>query len=88
MPSFDMGGTTAKVCLIEDGEPRTSRAFEVGRTERFIEGSGLPVTRSPHAVVRFRCGRFPERTRPGSVVPDLSMQYLRTRCLPPFRNGP
>ena len=41
--SFDMGGTTAKVCLIEDGEPRTSRAFEVGRAERFIKGSGLPV---------------------------------------------
>ena len=41
--SFDMGGTTAKVCLIEDGEPRTSRAFEIGRAERFIKGSGLPV---------------------------------------------
>ena len=41
--SFDMGGTTAKVCLIEDGEPRTSRAFEVGRAARFIKGSGLPV---------------------------------------------
>ena len=41
--SFDMGGTTAKVCLIEEGEPRTSRAFEVGRAERFIKGSGLPV---------------------------------------------
>ena len=41
--SFDMGGTTAKVCLVEDGEPRTSRAFEVGRAERFIKGSGLPV---------------------------------------------
>ena len=38
-----MGGTTAKVCLIEEGEPRTSRAFEVGRAERFIKGSGLPV---------------------------------------------
>ncbi len=41
--SFDMGGTTAKVCLIESGEPRTSRAFEVGRAERFIKGSGLPI---------------------------------------------
>ena len=41
--SFDMGGTTAKVCLIENGEPRTSRAFEIGRAERFIRGSGLPV---------------------------------------------
>ena len=41
--SFDMGGTTAKVCLIEDGEPRTSRTFEVARAARFIKGSGLPV---------------------------------------------
>ena len=41
--SFDMGGTTAKVCLIEHGEPRTSRAFEIARAERFIKGSGLPV---------------------------------------------
>ena len=41
--SFDMGGTTAKVCLIEDGQPRTSRAFEVARAERFIKASGLPV---------------------------------------------
>ena len=41
--SFDMGGTTAKVCLVEHGEPRTSRSFEIGRAERFIKGSGLPV---------------------------------------------
>lgn len=41
--SFDMGGTTAKVCLIDDGEPQTSRHFEIGRTDRFMKGSGLPV---------------------------------------------
>lgn len=41
--SFDMGGTTAKVCLIEEQTPRSSRAFEIGRAERFIKGSGLPV---------------------------------------------
>ncbi|MEM7505611.1 MAG: hydantoinase B/oxoprolinase family protein [Pseudomonadota bacterium] len=41
--SFDMGGTTAKVCLVEDGQPRSSRAFEIGRAERFMKGSGLPV---------------------------------------------
>ena len=34
MLSFDVDGTTVKVCLIEDGEPRTSRAFEAGRAER------------------------------------------------------
>ena len=41
--SFDMGGTTAKVCLIEAQTPRSSRSFEIGRAERFIKGSGLPV---------------------------------------------
>ncbi|MDB5370625.1 MAG: hydantoinase/oxoprolinase family protein [Roseomonas sp.] len=41
--SFDMGGTTAKICLIEKGEPATSRFFEVDRTARFLKGSGLPL---------------------------------------------
>jgi len=41
--SFDMGGTTAKICLIDDGEPLLSRSFEVDRTHRFMKGSGLPV---------------------------------------------
>ena len=41
--SFDMGGTTAKLCLIDDYEPLTSRSFEVDRVYRFRKGSGLPV---------------------------------------------
>ena len=41
--SFDMGGTTAKVCLIDGAEPLTTRAFEVGRVYRFLKGSGLPL---------------------------------------------
>ncbi|WP_407154950.1 hydantoinase/oxoprolinase family protein [Bradyrhizobium sp. STM 3557] len=41
--SFDMGGTTAKICLIEDYEPESSRVFEVDRAARFLKGSGLPV---------------------------------------------
>ena len=41
--SFDMGGTTAKICLIDGGEPLLSRSFEVGRAHRFMKGSGLPV---------------------------------------------
>lgn len=41
--SFDMGGTTAKVCLIENQTPRTSRSFEIGRAERFLKGSGIPA---------------------------------------------
>ena len=41
--SFDMGGTTAKICLIDDFKPQTSRVFEVARTYRFKKGSGLPL---------------------------------------------
>ena len=41
--SFDMGGTTAKICLIDDGEPMLNRGFEVDRAHRFMKGSGMPV---------------------------------------------
>jgi len=41
--SFDMGGTTAKICLIDDGQPQSARAFEVARAYRFLKGSGLPL---------------------------------------------
>jgi N-methylhydantoinase A len=41
--SFDMGGTTAKACLIEGGEPLTAPEFEVARVYRFKRGSGLPI---------------------------------------------
>ncbi len=41
--SFDMGGTTAKICLIDDFRPQTSRSFEVARVGRFRRGSGLPL---------------------------------------------
>jgi N-methylhydantoinase A len=40
---FDMGGTTAKFCVIEGGEPERSIAFEVGRAHHFTKGSGLPL---------------------------------------------
>jgi len=41
--SFDMGGTTAKACLIEGGQPLIAPDFEVDRKYRFSKGSGLPV---------------------------------------------
>jgi N-methylhydantoinase A len=40
---FDMGGTTAKACLIPDGEPERTVHFEVARETRFAVGSGLPL---------------------------------------------
>ena len=41
--SFDMGGTTAKMCLIKDGQPEMATAFEIARVHRFKRGSGLPI---------------------------------------------
>ena len=41
--SFDMGGTTAKITIIDDQQPQLSRAFEVARMYRFLKGSGLPL---------------------------------------------
>ncbi|MDM7931718.1 hydantoinase/oxoprolinase family protein [Tabrizicola sp.] len=42
--SYDMGGTTAKICLIEGFTPKTARSFEVARTARFARGSGMPIS--------------------------------------------
>ncbi len=41
--SFDMGGTTAKICLIDDHKAQSSRRFEVARVYRFRRDSGLPL---------------------------------------------
>lgn len=41
--SFDMGGTTAKMCLIDQGSPAGARVFEVDRSYRFKKGSGTPI---------------------------------------------
>ncbi len=42
--SFDMGGTTAKISLIDDARPATAKTFEVDRTARFKKGSGMPIS--------------------------------------------
>jgi N-methylhydantoinase A len=41
--SFDMGGTTAKTCVVHDGKPSVTTEFEVARIYRFKKGSGLPL---------------------------------------------
>ncbi len=42
--SYDMGGTTAKICLISDFTPSTAKSFEVARTTRFAKGSGTSIS--------------------------------------------
>lgn len=41
--AFDMGGTTAKICLIHGGRPELAAEMEAGRVHRFKRGSGLPI---------------------------------------------
>ncbi|WP_299785734.1 hydantoinase/oxoprolinase family protein, partial [uncultured Tateyamaria sp.] len=54
--SFDMGGTTAKMCLIEDGAPKTANMFEVARTYRFKKGSGMTVSTPVVEMVEIGAG--------------------------------
>lgn len=54
--SFDMGGTTAKICLIENGSPKTASTFEVARTYRFKKGSGMTVSTPVVEMVEIGAG--------------------------------
>ena len=54
--AFDMGGTTAKLCLIDGGEPLVAHGFEAGRQERFVEGSGLPIRISTIDLIEIGAG--------------------------------
>ncbi len=51
-----MGGTTAKICLIEDGTPKTANSFEVARTYRFKKGSGMTVSTPVVEMVEIGAG--------------------------------
>ena len=54
--AFDMGGTTAKLCIVDDGEPLVAYGFEAARQKRFIEGSGLPVRISAIELIEVGAG--------------------------------
>ena len=54
--AFDMGGTTAKLCVVDDGEPTIAYSFEAAREKRFIEGSGLPVRISTIELIEIGAG--------------------------------
>jgi N-methylhydantoinase A len=54
--AFDMGGTTAKLSLVEGGEPLTAYSFEAARQRRFIEGSGLPIRISTIELIEIGAG--------------------------------
>jgi N-methylhydantoinase A len=62
--AFDMGGTTAKLSLVDGGEPRTAHSFEAARARRFIEGSGLPIRISTIELIEIGAG--------GGSIADVS----------------
>ena len=69
-----MGGTTAKICLIEDFTPKTARSFEVARTTRFAKGSGIPISILVIEMIEI-----------GGVV-DHSLRSMRLGVSRPGRN--
>jgi N-methylhydantoinase A len=54
--SFDMGGTTAKACIIDEGQPTRTTDFEVARVHRFKKGSGLPIKISVIDMIEIGAG--------------------------------
>ncbi len=68
--SYDMGGTTAKICLIEGQTPKTAKTFEVARTYRFKKGSGMPISIPVIEMVEIGAGG-------GSIARIDSMRQIR-----------
>ncbi len=68
--SFDMGGTTAKICMIDNGAPKTAGTFEVARTYRFKKGSGTPLSTPVVELVEIGAGG-------GSIASIDSMGRIR-----------
>ena len=54
--AFDMGGTTAKLCVVEDGEPSITYLFEAARQKRFLKGSGMPIRISTVELIEIGAG--------------------------------
>ena len=54
--AFDMGGTTAKICLVNDGQATVTYSFEVARARRFKRGSGLPIKASAVDLIEIGAG--------------------------------
>ncbi len=89
--SYDMGGTTAKIALIENYTPHTAKTFEVARTTRFKKGSGMPISipviemieigagggsiASVDSLGQIRIGPHSAGSEPGPAAYDLGGQH-------------
>ncbi|MCX7932687.1 MAG: hydantoinase/oxoprolinase family protein [Rhodovarius sp.] len=73
--SYDMGGTTAKMCLIENGTPDRKHDFEAGRVRRFVRGSGLPLKVAVVDMIEIGAGGGSiARIEPGSGLMKVGPQ--------------
>ncbi|WP_417588933.1 hydantoinase/oxoprolinase family protein [Pararhodobacter oceanensis] len=68
--SYDMGGTTAKICLIDKFVPKTAKTFEVARSYRFKKGSGMPISIPVIEMVEIGAGG-------GSIASVDNLRQLR-----------
>jgi N-methylhydantoinase A/oxoprolinase/acetone carboxylase beta subunit len=68
--SFDMGGTTAKICLVQDGRPAVTHSLEVARLHRFKKGSGLPLQMASVEMMEIGAGG-------GSIARIDDMGFLK-----------
>jgi len=68
--AFDMGGTTAKLALVDEGEPHVDYHFEAAREKRFAEGSGLPLNISAIKLIEIGAGG-------GSIAHIDDMELLK-----------
>src|ERR1700681_4090687 len=68
--AFDMGGTTAKLALVDDGEPLVAWGFEAAREKRFLRGSGLPIQIATVELIEIGTGG-------GSIAHKSDVETLR-----------
>ena len=90
--AFDMGGTTAKISLINDFKSETVRMFEVDRAARFLKGSGLPVRIPVIEMVEIGAGGGSiarvDRLNRVTVGPESASSDPRAGLLRPWRRTP
>ena len=70
--AFDMGGTTAKLALVDDGEPLVAYGFEAAREKRFLRGSGLAHPDRHRRADRDRRRRRLDRAQVASSARSMS----------------
>jgi N-methylhydantoinase A len=69
--AFDMGGTTAKLALVDDGEPMVAWGFEAARQKRFLRGSGLPIQIATVELIEIGAGGVAELDLVGHAACSL-----------------